>query len=201
MKNGRVEPKTEASKHTYFETVWAWHQELNQPIGASFADANETDADLGAKLVTEEFAELIQAYLDGDAVELADAAADLIWVVCGLMVRLGIDLDPVWAEVTRTNYAKVGGPVRSDGKLQKPIGWQPPDIEGALDRGRSLVASDPEEGCPICKHQCADTFEVSATSIACKHCGAAWARCNGVWRLDPNTVPELARLHQGKAEG
>lgn len=30
--------------------------------------------------------------------------------------------------------AKLGGPRRADGKVMKPIGWRPPDIEGVLNR-------------------------------------------------------------------
>jgi predicted HAD superfamily Cof-like phosphohydrolase len=190
MKNGRVEPKTVAKVEprdcwSYFESVWQWHRYANQPIGASFDDANETDADLGAKLVVEEFAELMQAYLAGDKVELADAAADLIWVTCGLMVRLGIDLDPVWTEVLISNHAKLGGPVREDGKLLKPEGWTPPDIAGALERGRGLT----EDLCEVCGKSGADLFFVSATLIKCRGCGTTWGRCDGVWRLDPATLP------------
>jgi hypothetical protein len=36
--------------------------------------------------------------------------------------------------------AKVGGPVRPDGKKLKPEGWQPPDIAGIL---RAQIAAAP----------------------------------------------------------
>ena len=38
-------------------------------------------------------------------------------------------------EVHRANMAKAGGPRRhEDGKLLKPVGWSPPDIEGELKK-------------------------------------------------------------------
>jgi hypothetical protein len=51
-----------------------------------------------------------------------------------------VDLEPFFAEVHRTNMAKVGGPVRPDGKKLKPEGWQPPDIAGIL---RAQIAAAP----------------------------------------------------------
>lgn len=61
-----------------------------------------------------------------------DATVDTDFVVEGSRVALGVRSAPIWAEVQRANMAKAGGPVRSDGKLLKPEGWTPPDIEGCL---------------------------------------------------------------------
>ncbi|MEV6219771.1 hypothetical protein [Nocardia sp. NPDC051833] len=51
---------------------------------------------------------------------------------------LHIPLEAVWAEVQRSNMAKVvDGKVRRrvDGKIEKPTGWTPPDIAGVLGLG------------------------------------------------------------------
>lgn len=61
----------------------------------------------------------------------ADALIDLLYVTIGSLLAMGIDMWPLWAEVQRANMAKLGGTV-VDGKLLKPEGWQPPDIEGLL---------------------------------------------------------------------
>jgi predicted HAD superfamily Cof-like phosphohydrolase len=45
----------------------------------------------------------------------------------------GVDMDPIWAEVRRTNMAKTGGAKRADGKLLKPEGWEPPRIRECLE--------------------------------------------------------------------
>lgn len=63
-----------------------------------------------------------------DLVELADGIADAIFVDLGTAVAAGIDMEPVWDEVVRTNLSKASGPVRADGKRLKPEGWQPPRI-------------------------------------------------------------------------
>lgn len=65
---------------------------------------------------------------------LAHELADLLYVVYGTFDQLGIDADAVFAEIHRANLAKAGGPVRADGKLLKPEGWQPADVAGVLAR-------------------------------------------------------------------
>lgn len=67
-------------------------------------------------------------------VKVADGLADLIYVCIGTALTLGIPLDRVWKEVHRSNMAKVQGGVRrrEDGKILKPEGWTPPDVEGCL---------------------------------------------------------------------
>jgi predicted HAD superfamily Cof-like phosphohydrolase len=90
--------------------------------------------DLRISLIKEESKELCTAINEGDLVAAIDGMCDLIVVTYGTAVQFGIDLKPFWNEVQRTNLAKVGGPVREDGKVLKPPGWTPPDIEGILHR-------------------------------------------------------------------
>lgn len=67
-----------------------------------------------------------------DMVKVSDALADIDYVVEGMRLELGIDGEPIAAEVHRSNMAKVGATQREDGKILKPPGWTPPDIEGEL---------------------------------------------------------------------
>ena len=64
--------------------------------------------------------------------EMIDAICDLLYVTFGAAVAMGLDLDPFWQEVHRANMAKVGGPIREDGKKLRPPGWTPPDVAGRL---------------------------------------------------------------------
>lgn len=61
----------------------------------------------------------------------ADALIDQMYVIIGTLLAMGIDMWPLWREVQRANMAKVGGPV-VDGKVRKPAGWSPPDIDALL---------------------------------------------------------------------
>jgi predicted HAD superfamily Cof-like phosphohydrolase len=95
-------------------------------------------ANLYLKLIEEEFYELTDAFRNKDIVEIADACADLKWVIEGLEHTLNIPQQEVWNEVSRSNLSKISasGKVlkRLDGKVLKPDGWTPPDIKSILER-------------------------------------------------------------------
>jgi predicted HAD superfamily Cof-like phosphohydrolase len=84
------------------------------------------------KLIREEVGELLDAIERRDMVETVDGAIDAVVVTLGLLLALGVDPRPHWAEIHRTNLAKAGGPVSADGKRLKPAGWQPPDLARIL---------------------------------------------------------------------
>lgn len=88
---------------------------------------------LRKELIKEEFFEFLRAWNRDDLVEMADALADLTYVILGTALSYGIPLDPVFNEVHRSNMLKTGGATRPDGKILKPEGWQPPDIESILE--------------------------------------------------------------------
>lgn len=102
---------------------------------AGFYENRIPQADLYFDLVKEEFEELQEAVNNRDIIETADACADLIWVVEGLMYSLGIDPQTVWDEVARSNNSKtVNGKLikRDDGKVLKPDTFSPPNIQKVL---------------------------------------------------------------------
>lgn len=65
-------------------------------------------------------------------VPVADALVDLIYVTLYTANAYGIDLEPYFSEVHRSNMLKRGGLKREDGKQLKPEGWQPPRLEAIL---------------------------------------------------------------------
>jgi predicted HAD superfamily Cof-like phosphohydrolase len=91
--------------------------------------------ELRCALIEEEAREFREAAEAKDPVEMVDALCDLLYVVYGAACQLGVDLDPFFQEVHRTNMAKgpaAGGYRRADGKWMKPAGWQPPRIAHML---------------------------------------------------------------------
>jgi predicted HAD superfamily Cof-like phosphohydrolase len=94
-------------------------------------------AGLSIALIAEEFNELIQAVSEQDIVGVADALGDLLYVVNGAGLRFGLDLEPIFNEIHRSNMAKVheDGTVhyREDGKVLKPEGWQKPQLEAIVN--------------------------------------------------------------------
>lgn len=89
-------------------------------------------AKLYMSLVIEEYTELCNAIEARDLVEIADACADLKWVIEGLEHSLSIPNQAVWDEVNRSNLSKtVNGKLIKDsvtGKVLKPDTYSPPNL-------------------------------------------------------------------------
>ena len=115
-----------------FAAVLAFHRCLGLDIGERPALASPDVVALRRRLIAEETAELDAALATGDVVRVADALADLLYVTYSAAISFGIDIRPVFAEVHRANLAKVGGPIRADGKVLKPRDWTLPAIEPLL---------------------------------------------------------------------
>jgi predicted HAD superfamily Cof-like phosphohydrolase len=125
---------------SFYTDVKDFHQAFGQRIGEKPELPDREERILRRNLITEEFNELTDAEYANDLVEIADALADIIYIACGTAVSYGIPLDDVFAEVHRSNMAKlVDGKVilREDGKIQKPEGWTAPDIRSVLDKAHT----------------------------------------------------------------
>jgi len=102
----------------------------NQTVGAW----NETQFNLYTSLIQEEVDELWTANAAADPKECLDALIDILVVTVGAIHSLGADGAGAWNEVMRTNFAKIDpatGRVnkREDGKVLKPEGWTPPELD------------------------------------------------------------------------
>ena len=72
---------------------------------------------------------------DHHFINLADALADMVYVIVGTAISYGINLDAALEEVCRSNDTKfVDGQLirREDGKILKPEGYEPPDLAAVL---------------------------------------------------------------------
>jgi predicted HAD superfamily Cof-like phosphohydrolase len=90
-------------------------------------------------LITEEYKELQEAVAAGDRTEQLDALIDILVVTIGAIHSAGFDGEGAWKEVMKTNFAKIDkktGKVRKreDGKVLKPVGWTPPELEQFLKK-------------------------------------------------------------------
>lgn len=134
--------------HKPQKDVEEFHRELDINIGDYPAIRRP---ELRASLIAEEAKETLESitgaeYIflpveiedrhrpEQDLVGAIDGLCDLIVVAYGTAVEFGVDLEPFWDEVHRTNMEKKSGPIRADGKRLKPKNWQPPDIKGILER-------------------------------------------------------------------
>lgn len=124
--------------NNWYNDVKDFHIAFGQRVGQSpLIPEDYNERDLRINLLEEEFKEYMNAEEKNDITEIADALADIIYIACGTAVSYGIPLDEVFTEVHRSNMAKLvdGKPIyREDGKVMKPAGWTPPDIEGVLKK-------------------------------------------------------------------
>jgi predicted HAD superfamily Cof-like phosphohydrolase len=95
---------------------------------------NHAQCGLYVDLITEEVGELNLAIDNNDRVEVLDALVDILVVTIGAIHSMGAHGEGAWKEVMRTNFAKIDketGKVRKreDGKVLKPLGWTPPELE------------------------------------------------------------------------
>ena len=151
------------------ELVLQFHHTYSVPI-RSFSDPtlDYERMNMRMSLIAEEFAELMGAVYgpraraiieaataeavaadegERDVIEAADALADLVYVVYGMAIESGMNLDSVLAEVQASNLSKLmpDGSVklREDGKVLKGPNFFQPNIarglglESPTDRGEA----------------------------------------------------------------
>ncbi|MCB9195018.1 MAG: nucleoside triphosphate pyrophosphohydrolase family protein [Flavobacteriales bacterium] len=118
---------------------------------AEFHDAfkigneNELKGEVGSdtytlryKLMREENEEYLEAAERGDIVEIADACGDMLYILCGTLLKHGLQhkIEEVFEEIQRSNMSKLdkhGNPIyREDGKVMKSDQYFKPDIKSIL---------------------------------------------------------------------
>ena len=122
--------------------VEAFHSKFEISAQTTPTDLNEETKQLRVRLMQEEFDELKQAMAIGNLAAVAKEMADLLYVTYGTAVSYGIDMEPVFQEVHRSNLSKVGGYKRADGKWVKPPTYSPADIESILETQREQLLLD-----------------------------------------------------------
>lgn len=108
--------------------VLAFHQKFkltnqSKPTFPSMADFN-----LRVSLIAEELKEFSEAH---SFVDVADALGDLLYVVLGAAVTYGIDLEPVFNEIHRSNMSKL---------------WTHQEVDDYQGTDLAFIAARPPEG-------------------------------------------------------
>lgn len=84
---------------------------------------------LRRNLMEEELLELVEGMKHNDLIEIADGLADLMYVVLGTAVAYGIEMQPIWDEVHRSNMSKfIDGHKDWNGKWIKGPSYSPADL-------------------------------------------------------------------------
>ncbi len=91
-------------------------------------------------LMKEENEEYLEAALNNDLVEVADALGDMLYILCGTIIEHGMQdkIEEVFEEIQRSNMSKLGEdgkPIyREDGKVLKGPNYFKPDIAAVLNK-------------------------------------------------------------------
>ena len=99
----------------------------------------EKDFILRYSLMKEENEEYLQAAKEGDLTEIADAVGDMLYILCGTILKHGLQdkIADVFEEIQRSNMSKLdknGKPIyREDGKVLKSELYFKPDIKRILN--------------------------------------------------------------------
>ena len=112
--------------------VMEFHKAFDLVVNETPTIVDEKTKQFRKNLIDEEVAELYEAMDKEDLVGIADGLADLLYVVYGMAVSYGINMEPISNEVHRSNMTKVGGHKREDGKWIKPATYEPAQIEPLL---------------------------------------------------------------------
>lgn len=97
------------------------------------------EIDLRFRLMQEENQEYLEAAKTEDLVEVADALGDMLYILCGTILKHGMQhkIMDVFKEIQRSNMSKLdkdGQPIyREDGKVLKSDLYFKPDIKSILE--------------------------------------------------------------------
>ena len=104
------------------------------------SDLTAKEVQLRFDLMKEENEEYLEAANNCDIVEIADALGDQLYILCGTILRHGLQdkIVEVFEEIQRSNMSKLdadGKPIyREDGKVLKSDRYFKPDIASILSK-------------------------------------------------------------------
>ena len=125
---------------TQIEKVAQFHRVFKQTQADEPTLIPEDDFILRHKLMAEENQEYIEACWNGDIVEIADALGDQLYILCGTILRHGMQykIEQVFNEIHESNMSKLdekGQPIlREDGKIMKGNSYFKPALHRFFDK-------------------------------------------------------------------
>ena len=119
--------------NSVFDDVRDFHFQSGQPVPMKPQPPALGLELLRDRLDNEEWQEYAEACDEQDMAHIAKEACDLLYVVIGRLITYGIDPQPVWDAVHKSNMQKINCPRDVYGKLMKPKGYKAPDIQEILE--------------------------------------------------------------------
>ena len=120
------------------DSVQVFHETFKQENGTKPRLLEAHEYMLRHKLMAEENDEYFDACKDGSLVEVADALGDQLYILCGTILKHGMQniIEKVFNEIHASNMSKVGengeAIVREDGKILKGPQYFKPNLQQFL---------------------------------------------------------------------
>ena len=114
--------------HDFHEAFLIGNEDIPKAV------VKEKDYQLRYQLMKEENEEYLEAAKNGDLVEIADALGDMLYILCGTILKHGLQdqMAAIFEEIQRSNMSKLdenGQPIyREDGKVLKSDRYFKPNI-------------------------------------------------------------------------
>lgn len=109
----------------YGQLVREFHDKVGVEMPEKFSGIDLEQFKVRHKMLKEEYQEYVNA---GSIIDIVDAFADMIYVIVGTMLVLGIDPDAVFEEVHRSNMTKDGKNRNAEGKILKDDKFIAPNL-------------------------------------------------------------------------
>jgi predicted HAD superfamily Cof-like phosphohydrolase len=122
------------------DDVKVFHETFEIENGTTPVLLFENEFLLRCNLMKEETKEYEDACWNGDLVEVADALGDQLYILCGTILKHGMQdiIEEVFTEIQRSNMSKLGEdnkPIfREDGKILKGVNYSKPNIHNILHK-------------------------------------------------------------------
>lgn len=127
--------------YTELADVRAFHEKFAVPMATEPSFLDVEAADFRQRFMQEELDEFKEAVDQGDMLLAGDALVDLVYVVLGTALMMGLPWSAMWNEVQRANMAKERASSAGQSKrgsaldVVKPAGWTPPDHSQFIGQG------------------------------------------------------------------
>ncbi|MGB3591044.1 MAG: nucleoside triphosphate pyrophosphohydrolase family protein [Nonlabens sp.] len=123
------------------ESVYKFHDTFKLGINTTpTAHITEQRIKLRHELMREENEEYLDAAMNNDLIEVADALGDMLYILCGTIIEHGMQevIEDVFDEIQNSNMSKLdasGKPIyREDGKVLKSPQYFRPEFSKILSR-------------------------------------------------------------------
>jgi len=118
------------------QMVQDFHKKYNHNIGYSPSILQPELLKFRLDFLQEELNEIICASKNSDLIGICDGIGDLLYVTFGMCVCMGIDIEPMFEEIHRSNMSK-DPPLGPTSKPIKGKNFSLPNIKKEIDKQRN----------------------------------------------------------------